>query len=57
MIFKVIILIAVYAAGFYSGIQYQTSATPKEATLKHLKDLGEKGREKGEKVLRVLQEE
>jgi len=57
MLSKIVIAIAVYAAGFYSGLQYQTSASPKEATLKHLQDLGEKGREKGEKVLRVLQEE
>ena len=57
MIFRVVILIAVYAAGFYTGVQYKSSASPKEATLKHLQDLGEKGREKGEKVLRVLQEE
>lgn len=57
MLFRAIILVVVYAAGFYSGLQYQTSASPKEATLEHLKDIGEKSRDKGEKVLRALQED
>ena len=57
MLFRAIILVVVYAAGFYSGLQYQTSASPKKATLEHLKDIGEKSRDKGEKVLRALQED
>ena len=49
--------IGCYFLGFYSGLHYQSTDTPKEATYQHIKDIHKTVKTKGAKVIKVLQEE
>ena len=56
-LFKVVIIIAVYCAGFYMGLNHEGGDDHVEDTLEHLKDLKTKGVEKGATLLKNLQAE
>ena len=63
-LFKVIFIIAVYGAGFYTGVNYEGSGDAVEDTLDHLQDLktksikhGSEGIKQGKELLKKLKEE
>ena len=57
IISRIIMSLAIYFAGFYSGLNYRGSSDRGEAVREHLKEVTKEAKVKGAKMIKVIQDD
>ena len=55
IISRIIMSLAIYFAGFYSGLNYRGSSDRGEAVREHLKEVTKEVKDKGAKMMNAIQ--